>query len=45
MVSQVLDILLTFSVLSFWFVFPVGIYFAVEALEKTPKSFVSLEHL
>ncbi len=45
MVSQVLDILLTIAVLSFWFIFPVGLYFAVAALEKTPKHVVRLEHL
>lgn len=45
MVSHVLDILLTIAVLSFWFLFPVGIYFAMGALKGTPKSFVRLEHL
>ena len=45
MISQTLDMILTFVVLGFWVAFPIGLYLTLGSLGRDTRGIVRLEHL
>lgn len=45
MVPQTVDMILTFVVLSFWFLFPIGMFLSVSHLDKITDQIIRLDHL
>jgi hypothetical protein len=43
--SNSMDMILTISVLSFWFLFPIGIFLSVSHVDKNTDQIVRLDHL
>ncbi|MFL5783471.1 MAG: hypothetical protein ACJ76H_02605 [Bacteriovoracaceae bacterium] len=43
--SHSMDMILTISVLSFWFLFPIGIFLSVSHVDKNTDQIVRLDHL
>lgn len=44
-VPHTLDMILTIVVLSFWFLFPIGIFLSVSHVDKNTDQLIQLDHL